>query len=119
MTTPKPLQALQRRGESKRHKLMNARDFASEIVIPTVKEALEDRTNQRRVYVPSIVTCLAEYIAKETNSHKTAVYNNLRKVCEPAFEIVQGVCNGTKHAGNKSGFGVFEIRRGNGARNAE
>ena len=80
---------------------MNAHDFASEIVIPTVKEALEDRTNQRRVYVASIVTYhLVHYLATDTGTSESEVCANLRKVCNPAFDVVQGVCNGTKHAGS-------------------
>lgn len=35
---------------------MHVRSFASEIVVPTVKEALADRGSRRRVYIASIVT---------------------------------------------------------------
>jgi hypothetical protein len=80
-------------------------DFASEIVIPTIKEALADRGNRRRVYIATIVTySLIDYIAVEIGTEKSAVYENLRKICRPAFEVVQGVCNGAKHAGNTRGF---------------
>jgi hypothetical protein len=79
--------------------------FASEIVIPTVKEALSDRGNRRRMYVASTVTySLVDYIAAEVGIEKSDVCNSLRKVCKPAFDVVQGVCHGTKHAGNKQGF---------------
>jgi hypothetical protein len=79
--------------------------FASEIVIPTVKKALSDRGNRRRMYVASIVTySLVDYIAAEVGIEKSDVCNSLRKVCKPAFDVVQGVCHGTKHAGNKQGF---------------
>jgi hypothetical protein len=77
---------------------MNSHAFATEIVVPTVKEALADRANKRRAYVASIITySLVDYIAAETGSNNSAVCNKLRKVCKPAFEVVQGVCNGTKH----------------------
>ncbi|MFZ3180040.1 MAG: hypothetical protein WA156_07475 [Methylocystis silviterrae] len=84
---------------------MDSYTFASEIVVPTVKEALADRRNRRRTYVAAIVTySLAEYVAKDAGIDRTDVYAALRGVCELAFEVVQGICNGTKHAGNSRGF---------------
>jgi hypothetical protein len=91
---------------------VNSYTFASEIVIPTVKEALADRRNRRRVYIASIVTyCLVEYLAAEIGLHNTDVCKSIRTVCKPAFDIVQGVCNGTKHAGNDRG--EFRFMPGN------
>ena len=84
---------------------MNSQTFASEIVIPTVKEALADRGNRRRLYVAGIVTySLVDYLASEIGITKTDVCDTLRMVCAPDFDVVQGVCHGTKHAGNKQGF---------------
>jgi hypothetical protein len=84
---------------------VNSYTFASEIVIPTVKEALADRANRRRVYIASIVTYhLVDYIAIESGSNRSAICENLRKVCKPAFDVVQGVCHGAKHGGNKQGY---------------
>jgi len=84
---------------------VNSYTFASEIVIPTVKDALVDRGNRRRVYVAGIVTYhLVDYIASEVGITKPAVCDALRGVCKPAFDVVQGMCHGTKHAGNAHGF---------------
>jgi hypothetical protein len=84
---------------------VNAFSFASEIVIPTVKEALADRGDRRRVYIASIVTyALIDYIAAETGEEKRVIRDSVRNVCTPAFEVVQGVCNGTKHAETTRGF---------------
>lgn len=84
---------------------MNSYTFASEIVIPTVKEALADRENRRRVYVASIVTYhLVDYIAREVERERAAVCAAMRGVCEPEFDVVQGICHGTKHAGSGRGF---------------
>jgi hypothetical protein len=84
---------------------VNCYTFASEIVLPTVKEALADRGNRRRVYVAAIVTySLVDYIAREVGTEKVDVCNALRGVCEPAFDVVQGICHGTKHAGSTRGF---------------
>lgn len=84
---------------------MNSNTFASEIVIPTVKEALADRGNRRRLYVAGIVTySLVDYIASEVGITKPDVCDTLRGVCEAAFDVVQGICHGTKHAGNVRGF---------------
>ncbi|MBO0734410.1 MAG: hypothetical protein J2P49_08880 [Methylocapsa sp.] len=80
---------------------MNSYTFASEIVIPTVKEALADRANRRRIYIAGIVTYhLVDYIAAEAGLDKSEICENVRKVCKPAFDVVQGACHGTKHAGN-------------------
>ena len=84
---------------------MDVFSFASEIVVPTVKEALSDRGDRRRVYIACIVTySLIDYIAVAINTDKRRVCDSVRDVCTPEFEVVQGVCNGTKHAGNKWGF---------------
>jgi hypothetical protein len=80
-------------------------DFASEIVVPTVKEALADRGNRRRVYIASIVTySLIDHISAAIKVEKSKVCDGLRNVCAPAFEVVEGVCNGTKHSGKTRGF---------------
>ena len=84
---------------------MDALTFVSDIVVPSVKEALAERGNRRRVYVASIVTySLVDYIAAELGMGKSHVCDAVRGVCTPAFEVVQGVCNGTKHAGSTRGF---------------
>jgi hypothetical protein len=70
-----------------------------------VKEALTDRGTRRRLYVAAIVTySLVDYIARDVGINNSDVCKALRGVCEPAFDVVQGVCNGTKHAGNEKGF---------------
>lgn len=84
---------------------MNSFTFATEIVIPAVKEALADHASRRRVYIASMVTYhLVDYIAVEIGSNRSEICKSLRSICEPAFDVVQGVCHGTKHAGNKRGY---------------
>ena len=84
---------------------MDVFSFATEVVVPTVKEALADRSNRRRVYIASIVTySLIDHIAAAIRVEKGKVCDSLRNICIPAFEVVQGVCNGTKHAGETRGF---------------
>jgi hypothetical protein len=84
---------------------MNSYTFASDIVVPTVKEALADRGDRRRAYIASIVTyCLVDYIAAEIGRSKTEVRGKIQGVCKPAFDVVRGVCNGTKHAGSTRGY---------------
>jgi hypothetical protein len=62
---------------------VNAFSFAAEIVVPTVKEALADRGNRRRVDIASIVTySLIDYIAAEINAQKGNVCDSVRDVCE-------------------------------------
>jgi hypothetical protein len=43
-------------------------------------------------------------IASEVGIGKADVCDTLRGVCEAAFDVVQGICHGTKHAGNARGF---------------
>jgi hypothetical protein len=77
--------------------LVDAHTFASEIVIPTVKEALLARADRRRVFVASIVTYhLIDYISAEAGLKSNDVCTTLRNICRPAFDVVQGVCHGTK-----------------------
>jgi hypothetical protein len=84
---------------------MNSHSFASEIVLPTVKEMLADRGNRRHLYVAGIMTySLVDYIAREVGIPKTQVCDSLRGVCEADFDVVQGVCHGTKHAGSVKGL---------------
>jgi hypothetical protein len=69
-------------------------------------ESLADRGNRRRVYLAGIATySLVDYLARDVGIAKAEVCNTLRALCNPAFDVVQGICNGTKHAGkHERGF---------------
>ena len=92
---------------------MNPHDYADTIVLPTVREFLADRENLRRGILACVTTYhLIDYLAQgqspppaskraaEENRKAEAkkIRNNIRSICGPSLEVVQGICNGTKHA---------------------
>ena len=90
---------------------MRPAEFAEVVVLPTVKEHLAARDNRRLAYLACIATySLVEYLARAeagTDMSKAAldrardeIGKRIRAVCTPAYEVVQGICNGTKHAGS-------------------
>ncbi|MGT2482169.1 hypothetical protein ACU4GR_32615 (plasmid) [Methylobacterium oryzae CBMB20] len=95
---------------------MTPLQYAEEIVLPAVQEARGDRRARRLGYVACIVTYhLGDYIArahpKPGKDSRDAegralgdVRKEMRKVCPLSFEVVEGITNGTKHAGNEKGF---------------
>jgi hypothetical protein len=76
---------------------MLPRDFALEIVVPTVREFRDDRRSRRRAYLACIATYhLKDYLEKSGADVESAMKAFGRATC---FEVVRAVCNGTKHCG--------------------
>ena len=93
---------------------MNPAEFADVVVIPTVREHLAARGDRRLAYLACIATySLVEYVTRAEagagaseaalNKARCNVGKAIRAVCAPAYEVVQGICNGTKHAGSDRG----------------
>ena len=93
---------------------MTPAKFTDVIVLPTVREHLAARGDRRLAYLACIATySLVEYVARVEagdGASKTAIKKAredvgkaVRAVCAPAYEVVQGICNGTKHAGSDHG----------------
>lgn len=75
-------------------------EYATIVALPTSKAALGARGDQRAVYLAAVATFhLVDYLARSTGSTQKAVSTEVRNICENEFDIVEGVCNGTKHAG--------------------
>src|SRR3569833_3150043 len=93
--------------------LMTPEDYATSVVLPTLRELLADRGNLRR----GILSCVASYHLidflaqaqcvpessksarkKRREAEAEKIRDKLRSLCAPALEVVQGICNGTKHA---------------------
>ena len=92
---------------------MTPHDYAESVVLPTVREFLAERGNLRRAILTCVTTYhLIDYLAlalcpatssksaarKAREAEADQIRDKLRSICAPALEIVQGICNGTKHA---------------------
>jgi hypothetical protein len=77
-------------------------EFATEIVVPTVREFRDDRRSRRRAYLACMVTYhLKDYLQKSDVDVEAAMktFGGSR-----AFEVVRAVCTAAKHkvfAGDK------------------
>jgi|APMI01.1.fsa_nt_gi hypothetical protein len=80
---------------------MNARQYATEIVIPTVREALANRGDRRHQYLACITTYhLLDYVAHEIREPLANIRAQVAGSCSASLKVIEGVANGTKHAGN-------------------
>lgn len=74
---------------------MTPADYVTEIVIPTVRECRDNRQSRRSAYLACIVTFHINDHLKRAGV--TGVEEKMRTVCDSHFDLVRGVCNGTKH----------------------
>jgi len=74
---------------------MTPAQFMDEIVTPTLREFRDERRSRRRAYLACIaVFHLNDHLKK---AGEKRIENAMRKECGIAFDVVRGVCNGTKH----------------------
>lgn len=74
---------------------MTPGEYMTEIVVPTLREFRDERTLRRRAYLASIaVFHLKDHLKK---AGETGIEAAMRTTCGDAFDVVRGVCNGTKH----------------------
>jgi hypothetical protein len=67
----------------------------TELVLPTVEESKAERLSRRRAYLACIVTFhLKDHLAKVG---ETGIENAMRADSQDNFDVVRGICNGTKH----------------------
>jgi hypothetical protein len=79
---------------------MTPAEYASEIIAPTVREFGDSMDDRRRGIIACIVTySLTDYLTKAGAGE---VWTRAREVCADEFDIVQGVCNGSKHCGTRA-----------------
>ncbi|WP_316227706.1 hypothetical protein [Bradyrhizobium sp. SZCCHNR3015] len=80
---------------------MTPADYVTEIVIPTVRESRDNRKSRRHAYLACIVTFhIKDHLEKVG---VTGVTQKMRTACPGHFDLVRGVCNGTKHVATNQG----------------
>jgi hypothetical protein len=85
-------------------------EYMSQVVLPTVDEYLEATGDRRRAYLACIATYhVRDYLARadavsnskrEIERSTREIERKMRGVCANSFEVVEGICNGSKHSGN-------------------
>ena len=88
---------------------MTPAEYLSIVVLPTLAEFMAEPANQRRAYLACIAAAhLVDHVARQTKDRpaKGRVEDLVRdhvyaahEFGRPCLDIVEGVCNGTKHAG--------------------
>ena len=75
--------------------------YMSSIVLPTVDEYLVAMGDQRRAYLACIATYhVRDYLARAEGIKEAKISQSMRSVCANSFDVVEGICNGSKHSGN-------------------
>jgi len=74
---------------------MPPQEFMDEIVLPSVVELKDNRRSRLRAYVASIVTFHLKDHLHKAGCRK--IEDAMRAECGDAFDVVRGICNGTKH----------------------
>ena len=83
---------------------MSPSEYASHIVLPTVREFLSVLDDTRRAYLACIATFhLVDYVARAENVKASQIAKNMQKESGDDFDIVEGICNGSKHCGRDWG----------------
>lgn len=74
---------------------MTPSDFMNEIVVPTLREFRDERRSRRRAYL----ACIAVFHLKNhlKKAGESGIEAAMRAASGVAFDVVRGVCNGTKH----------------------
>ena len=74
---------------------MTPADYMNEIVVATLRDFRDDRRSRRQAYL----ACIAVFHLKDhlKKVGVQSVENRMRGTCGIAFDVVRGVCNGTKH----------------------
>jgi hypothetical protein len=76
-------------------------EYVSEIVIPTVDEYLAATGDLRRAILACVVTYhVRDYLAEAGICSRTEVDRRIKALCAFSFDVVEGVCNGSKHVRN-------------------
>jgi hypothetical protein len=76
-------------------------EYVSEIVLPTVDEYLAATGDLRRAILACGVTYhVRDYLAVASGCSKQEVDRRIKAICAFSFDVVDGVCNGSKHVRN-------------------
>jgi hypothetical protein len=75
------------------------KEYAIEVVMPTVQEYIRHRNDRRLAYLSCIAAYhLTDYVATAEGTSKSDVCQKIRAICANAFDVVQGICHGSKHS---------------------
>jgi hypothetical protein len=89
--------------------LMLPAEYMSQIVLPTVDEYLAATGDRRRAYLACIATYhVRDYLTRaegavskhEIERSNREIERKMRGACAHSFDVVEGICNGSKHCGN-------------------
>ena len=74
---------------------MTPAEFMTEIVVPTLRELRDERRSRQRAYL----ACIAVFHLKDhlKKAGEKGIENALRASCGVGFDVLRGICNGTKH----------------------
>jgi hypothetical protein len=83
---------------------MSPAEYVSKIVLPTVEEYLAAMDDPRRAMLACIATYhVRDYLAQALGERVGAIDQRLQNVCGHFFDVIEGMCNGSKHGGNSRG----------------
>ena len=74
---------------------MTPQIYMNEIVLPTVVEFKREPRSRRRAYLSCVVTFHLKDHLKAAG--ETGIEQTMRTAAGDAFDVVRGLCNGTKH----------------------
>jgi hypothetical protein len=78
--------------------------YVTQIVLPTVDEYLAATGDLRRAILACGVTYhIRDYLAAASGGSMVEVDKRIRDICAFSFDVVEGVCNGSKHFRNTRG----------------
>jgi hypothetical protein len=87
-------------------------EYVSEIVMPTVDEFLATTGDLRRAILACVVTHhVRDYLALASGCGTWEVDRRIKALCAFSFDVVEGVCNGSKHVRNTK-HGDFKFTPG-------
>ena len=79
-------------------------EFMDEVALPTAREFMAERGDRRRAYLACIAAFhLCDYVSRADGVKLDVVRPTIRSLCQPSFDVVEGVCNGSKHCGRTRG----------------
>jgi hypothetical protein len=79
-------------------------EYIAGIVLPTVDEYLAATGDLRRAILACVVTFhVRDYLAAASGCPLGEVERRIKALCAFSFDVVEGVCNGSKHVRNTRG----------------
>jgi hypothetical protein len=91
---------------------MSPSEYVTKIVCPNADEYLSDTGDLRRaVNACGAAYHIGDYVAHARGCSKSDVDRAIKQLCSPSWDVIEGVCNGSKHVRNTS-HGDFKFTPG-------